>query len=116
MKLVLAVVILVAVAAAGWLILHACDPTEFADGARVDLADYHGPDPTGVPAFLAGADPATRGQYLTRAADCVACHTAPGGKPFASGRAFKLPFGTLYSTTSPLTLRAALAAGATRIL
>src|ERR1700730_9536948 len=92
MKLVLAVVILVAVAAAGWLILHACDPTEFADGARVDLADYHGPDPTGVPAFLAGADPATRGQYLTRAADCVACHTARGGKPFASGRAFKLPF------------------------
>ena len=42
MKLVLAVVILVAVAAAGWLILHACDPTEFADGARVDLADITG--------------------------------------------------------------------------
>ena len=38
-----------------------------------------------------------RGDYLTRAADCVACHTAPGGKQFAGGRAFKLPFGTLYS-------------------
>jgi mono/diheme cytochrome c family protein len=23
-----------------------------------------------------------RGEYLTRAADCVSCHTAPGGKPF----------------------------------
>jgi hypothetical protein len=38
-----------------------------------------------------------RGEYLTRAGDCVACHTAPHGKPFAGGRAFKLPFGTLYS-------------------
>jgi mono/diheme cytochrome c family protein len=39
-----------------------------------------------------------QGAYLTRAADCVACHTQPGGKPFAGGVAFKLPFGTLYST------------------
>lgn len=39
-----------------------------------------------------------RGEYLTRAADCVACHTAEGGRPFAGGRAFALPFGTLYST------------------
>jgi mono/diheme cytochrome c family protein len=39
-----------------------------------------------------------RGEYLTRAADCAACHDAPGGKPFAGGVAFKLPFGTIYST------------------
>jgi mono/diheme cytochrome c family protein len=39
-----------------------------------------------------------KGEYLTRAADCAACHTAPGGKPFAGGRAFKLPFGSIYST------------------
>lgn len=38
-----------------------------------------------------------RGEYLTRAADCVSCHTAPQGKQFAGSRAFKLPFGTLYS-------------------
>ena len=38
-----------------------------------------------------------RGEYLTRAADCAACHTAPGGTPFAGGRDFKLPFGVLYS-------------------
>jgi mono/diheme cytochrome c family protein len=45
------------------------------------------------------ADPAlvSKGEYLTRAADCVACHLAPGGKPFAGGLSFKLPFGTLYS-------------------
>ncbi len=39
-----------------------------------------------------------RGEYLTRAADCAACHTAPNGKPFAGGLPFKLPFGTIYST------------------
>ncbi|HVJ53719.1 MAG TPA: cytochrome c [Aliidongia sp.] len=39
-----------------------------------------------------------RGQYLAQAADCAACHNAPGGKPFAGGLAFKLPFGTMYST------------------
>ena len=45
----------------------------------------------------AETDPIARGRYLATAADCVACHTAPGGTPFAGGRAFKLPIGTLYS-------------------
>ena len=39
-----------------------------------------------------------RGEYLARAADCMACHTAPGGKEFAGGLGINLPFGTLYST------------------
>ena len=39
-----------------------------------------------------------RGEYLTRAANCAACHTVQGGRPFAGGYPFKLPFGTLYST------------------
>jgi mono/diheme cytochrome c family protein len=39
-----------------------------------------------------------RGGYLARAADCAACHDAPGGQPFAGGVAFKLPFGIIYST------------------
>jgi mono/diheme cytochrome c family protein len=38
-----------------------------------------------------------RGAYLARAADCIACHTTTGGKPYAGGLAFKLPQGTLYS-------------------
>ncbi|MDH0748801.1 cytochrome c [Pseudomonas sp. GD03842] len=38
-----------------------------------------------------------RGEYLARAADCVACHTVQGGKPFAGGLEFKLPFGSLYA-------------------
>jgi mono/diheme cytochrome c family protein len=40
----------------------------------------------------------TRGEYLVKMADCAACHNSPGGKPFAGGLAFQLPFGTLYST------------------
>src|SRR5665811_410898 len=43
-----------------------------------------------------------RGEYLAQAGDCVACHTAPGGKLFAGGRAMPTPFGTLYtSNVSP---------------
>jgi mono/diheme cytochrome c family protein len=43
------------------------------------------------------SDLVARGEYVTRAADCEGCHTNPGGKPFAGGRAFALPFGVLYS-------------------
>ena len=35
------------------------------------------------------------GRYMARAADCTACHTAPGGKPFAGGGALATPFGIL---------------------
>ncbi len=35
------------------------------------------------------------GRYMAMAADCTACHTAPGGKPFAGGGALETPFGTL---------------------
>jgi mono/diheme cytochrome c family protein len=38
-----------------------------------------------------------RGRYLATAGDCAACHTAPGGKPFAGGLAIDTPFGTLVS-------------------
>lgn len=39
-----------------------------------------------------------RGAYLARAGDCVACHSAPGGKPFAGGLPIKSPMGVMYST------------------
>ena len=35
------------------------------------------------------------GHYMATAADCTACHTAPGGKPFAGGGALETPFGVL---------------------
>jgi len=38
----------------------------------------------------------SRGEYLARAGDCVACHTIPGGTQFAGGRAMPTPFGNLY--------------------
>lgn len=38
-----------------------------------------------------------RGEYLARAGDCIACHTAPNGAHFAGGRAMPTPFGNLYA-------------------
>jgi mono/diheme cytochrome c family protein len=81
-----------------WIVALAPRPTDFAGGPHVALAEYHGENPTGVPAELKTASLIEQGRYLTRAADCAACHTADGGTPFAGGRAFVLPFGTLYST------------------
>ncbi|MFT4045983.1 MAG: cytochrome c [Solimonas sp.] len=39
-----------------------------------------------------------RGEYLVRAANCVSCHTVPGGAVFAGGVPFPTAFGTIYST------------------
>ena len=78
----------------------------FAGGHTVQLADYKGPSPVGVPAELAGADLVRRGEYLTKAADCEVCHTTEGGQPFAGGRAIPTPFGVLYTpniTADPAT-------------
>lgn len=44
-----------------------------------------------------GQELIAKGEYLTKAADCAACHTVPGGQSLAGGLAFKLPFGTIYS-------------------
>jgi alcohol dehydrogenase (quinone), cytochrome c subunit len=39
-----------------------------------------------------------RGRYLSLAGDCVACHTAPGGKPFAGGLGINSPVGVIYTS------------------
>ena len=64
---------------------------------RSDGSEGQAPVLAGAPA---DAPLLVRGEYLTKAADCVACHTVAGGKgePFAGGVAFKLPFGTIYSS------------------
>ena len=36
-----------------------------------------------------------RGEYLARAGDCVSCHTAKGGAPYAGGLRMDTPFGYL---------------------
>ena len=38
-----------------------------------------------------------RGEYLARAGDCVSCHTATGGAPFAGGLRLDTPFGYMLS-------------------
>src|SRR5580700_8792161 len=38
------------------------------------------------------------GEYLARAADCVACHSVPGGKAFAGSLKMGSPLGNIYST------------------
>lgn len=45
-------------------------------------------------------DPASvkRGAALVAIGNCDVCHTAPGGRAFAGGRAVPTPFGSIYST------------------
>ena len=92
-----AAIVVVALAIGLWII-RGPGPMAFSDGPKVALADYHDTNPTGAPAALAKASLVERGAYLARAADCMVCHTTQGGKEYAGGLGFKLPFGTLYST------------------
>ena len=55
-----------------------------------------------------------RGEYLARAGDCIACHTASGGKPFAGGLKFDTPIGGIYSTNITPDPKTAWAAGPSR--
>jgi len=96
-SIIVAAVILVGLGAYLWHVFVP-GPMAFAGGSTVGLGDYHAANPTGVPAELAGADPVKRGEYLARAADCMVCHTAHGGVPYAGGLAIPLPFGTIYTT------------------
>jgi mono/diheme cytochrome c family protein len=97
-RILLGVVAIIVIAAVGIWIVRGPGPMAFAEGQKVALADYKAGDPTGVPASLAKSSLVARGEYLTKAADCAACHTSRGGKEFAGGLAIRLPFGMLYST------------------
>src|SRR5579862_4080428 len=100
MRARITIVILIVLIAAAVFTLKAFTkgPLAFAGGHTVALADYHEANPTGVPQNLAKADPVKRGEYLARAADCMVCHTAPGGAAYAGGLGIPLPFGTIYTT------------------
>ena len=93
--IVIAVIAIIGLAVLAWAALRP-GPLAFAGGQTVALAAYNG-HPTGVPADFSDADKLARGKYLTEAADCQACHTTEGGKPFAGGRPFETQFGTMYS-------------------
>jgi mono/diheme cytochrome c family protein len=44
------------------------------------------------------AEQVSRGLYLARAGDCLACHSTRGGAPYAGGRAIRTPFGSIYAS------------------
>jgi mono/diheme cytochrome c family protein len=90
--------VLVLVAAVTLFYIMGPGPMAFSKGRKVDIADYHAANPSGVPASLAQASLIKKGEYLAKAADCLVCHTAKDGASYAGGFAFVLPFGTLYST------------------
>jgi mono/diheme cytochrome c family protein len=48
-------------------------------------------------AYGASPEQIQRGEYLARAGDCVSCHTARGGAPYAGGFRMETPFGYLLS-------------------
>ena len=50
------------------------------------------------PASTFDPDLVKRGSELAAIGNCAVCHTAPGGREFAGGRAVPTPFGTIYST------------------
>jgi alcohol dehydrogenase (quinone), cytochrome c subunit len=81
------------------------------DAQRTDLANAFYARPAGavntaqpiISPALIGASQANnpqllRGQYLAQMGSCLACHTRPGGIPFAGGLPLKTPFGTIIST------------------
>ncbi|MEP7329090.1 MAG: cytochrome c [Betaproteobacteria bacterium] len=48
---------------------------------------------SGLPLAAAASTDVQRGEYLARVGDCVSCHTANGGQPFAGGYRINTPFG-----------------------
>jgi mono/diheme cytochrome c family protein len=50
------------------------------------------------PAHSADAAQIERGARLAALGDCIVCHTAAHGKPYAGGRPLQTPFGTIYAT------------------
>ncbi|AZD86106.1 c-type cytochrome [Pseudomonas chlororaphis] len=51
-------------------------------------------------AAAASFDPAlvSRGEYIARVSDCVACHSLPGKAPFAGGLEMATPLGAIHAT------------------
>ncbi len=64
-------------AAIAGLALFAASPKAMAQGQEFDVIE--------------------RGHVLATVGDCVACHTAPGGKPFSGGLKIETPFGIIAS-------------------
>lgn len=62
------------------------------------LQRHQGEDYTEValPTTQSPQEVVARGQYLAQLGDCVVCHTARGGAPFAGGEGVPTPFGKVF--------------------
>src|SRR5262249_20382484 len=68
-------------------------------GAFFFAAQAPGMDPiVPPPANSFASNLVQRGATLAAIGNCDVCHTAPGGREFAGGRALQTPFGTVYGT------------------
>jgi mono/diheme cytochrome c family protein len=56
------------------------------------------PIPESSAAFSPTVEQVKRGEYLARAGNCIACHTARGSAPYSGGLPVRTPFGTVMST------------------
>ena len=86
-KALAAAALLALIVVAAWLLREAVLPPkalEPSEALAMDAAQH--------------AELKTRGAYLVRAGNCMACHSARGGAPFAGGRGIDTPFGTVYSS------------------
>ena len=83
--LVLVLVLVVALCMVAWALL----PTRTRAIAPADLPARESPE------FARLVD---AGRYVATASDCIACHSAPAGRPFAGGLPLASPIGRIYST------------------
>lgn len=67
-------------------------------GASVLALNFRDEDPLTEARISTTPDLVARGEYLARAGNCMGCHTARGGEPYAGGRGIDTPFGTVYSS------------------
>ncbi|MDB5864468.1 MAG: alcohol dehydrogenase [Betaproteobacteria bacterium] len=68
--------------------------------AIVAALNFRGEDsiPDNAAPFSPTPEQIKRGEYLTRAGNCIACHTARGGVAYAGALGVRTPFGTVMST------------------
>jgi mono/diheme cytochrome c family protein len=76
--------------------LAACVVLAVAGGVALAWRPAIAPAPTPPTGFA--PDAVARGARVAALGDCVVCHTAQGGQPYAGGRPLPTPFGTIYAT------------------
>src|SRR6266404_2699753 len=80
-----------------YLAWHASHAWDVSHEDESPIAAALAQDASGNTSGSATPDLVKRGEYLARAGDCVACHTADKSRPFAGGLPIATPFGTFYT-------------------